>query len=559
MAPRREDDEGDVRGSRLGETPAVGVAGQVVVAAGRALVGNAGQALVKVVGLGAVAGEGILVDGVGFEVWAGEVTALVGASGSGKTTSALALLGEHGQGVTLSGVVEVDGRLVVDGGGVTGAAAAVRGRVVAYMPQHPGSALNPARRIGAGLTELAKLHHPDVPGIVSEALRAAQLPDDRATLRRFPHQFSGGQRQRIALAQALTCRPKVLVLDEPSTGLDSITRLQLVGELKELAAAGLGILLLSHDLELVRALAHRVVVLDAGRVVGDVLPTATQPVASPGTRSTGEPLLQAMNVSASLRTRGRDPILQEVDLAVPPGGCVGVVGRSGSGKTTLARCLAGLHERHAGRITLAGEDLPVLRKRSLEQNRRVQYVWQEVRGSFDERRLVDDQVARTAIRLRGLTPSDAKAEAVATLARLGVSARTAARPPSRLSGGELQRAALARALLAHPDVLVCDEITTALDEHGTGLVVELLNELKTQGTALVWISHDLGLVAAVSDHVLVLDAGRVVEQGPPATVMNEPSTELTQRLVRAARIGHQPPEPPPVLTSSADTRSEPHR
>ncbi|NEA37594.1 ABC transporter ATP-binding protein [Streptomyces sp. SID13031] len=517
------------------------------------------RALVRVAALAAVADGAILVDGVDFEVWPGQVTALVGASGSGKTTSALALLGEHGNGVTLSGSVEVDGLLVVDGNGVTQAAAGVRGRVVAYMPQHPGSALNPARRIGAGLTELAKLHHPGASDVVPEALRAAQLPADRATLLRFPHQFSGGQRQRIALAQALTCRPKVLVLDEPSTGLDSITRLQLVGELKDLADAGLGILLLSHDLDLVRALAHRVVVLDAGRVAGHVLPTATQPPAAPGTRSTGEPLLQAMNVSASLRTRGRDPILQEVDLAVLPGGCVGVVGRSGSGKTTLARCLAGLHERQTGRITLAGEDLPVLRKRTLEQTRRVQYVWQEVRGSFDERRLVDEQVARTAERLRGLAPREAKAEAVAILARLGVSAMVAARPPSRLSGGELQRAALARALLARPDVLVCDEITTALDEQGTGLVVELLNELKAQGTALVWISHDLGLVASVSDHVLVLDAGRVVEQGPPATVMNEPTTELTQRLVRAARVGHEPPEPPPVLTCSADTRSDPHR
>jgi peptide/nickel transport system ATP-binding protein len=132
----------------------------------------------------------------------------------------------------------------------------------------------------------------------------------------------------------------------------------------------------------------------------------------------------------------------------------------------------------------------------------------------------------------------------------------AARPPSRLSGGELQRAALARALLAKPDVLICDEITTALDEHGTGLVVELLQELKQQGTALVWISHDLGLVAAVADDVLVIDAGRIAEHGPPATVMTNPSAEVTHRLVRAARVGQDPP-PPPVLTLSADTRSNP--
>ncbi len=458
------------------------------------------------------------------------------------------------------------------------------------MPQHPGSALNPARRIGAVLRELSKLHNPGE-DVVQEALRAAQLEADRATQRRFPHQFSGGQRQRVALAQALVCRPKVLVLDEPSTGLDSITRLQLVAELRELAEQGLGILLLSHDLDLVRALAQYVVVLDAGQVIAaggtDVLPAATQISSRPGTTGAAAPLLQAMNLSASLRTRGRDPILQEVDLAVPPGGCVGVVGRSGSGKTTLARCLAGLHERQTGRITLSGQELPVLRKRSAEQVRRVQYVWQEVRGSFDERRRVDDQVARTAERLRGLSHSEAKAEAVATLARLGVSAMVAARPPSQLSGGELQRAALARALLAHPDVLICDEITTALDDHGTALVVELLTELKNAGTALIWISHDLALVASrlrprAGAGRRPGGRGRTTgdsdgEAGPrrdPAVGEGRPDRPGRARIGRIKDSadpapvvpGAQAPgdaatvvqemQPPPVLTSCADTRSE---
>ncbi|MFC6162806.1 ABC transporter ATP-binding protein [Kribbella jiaozuonensis] len=502
----------------------------------------------RVDNLTATAGSAILVDGVSFEVFAGEVTALVGASGSGKTTSALALLGEHGDGVRLDGRVEVAGQVVVDSNGPT--AANVRGRMVAYMPQHPGSALNPARRIGTTLRELAKLHDGDV----EEAVRAAQVPGDRATLRRFPHQFSGGQRQRVALAQALTCGPRVLVLDEPSTGLDSITRLQLVQELHELTEAGLGVLLLSHDLELVRALATRIVVLDAGRVIGDVLPPSPDRPAT-GTSSAGQPLLEAMNLSASLRPSGRDVVLRDVTLDVRAGACLGVVGRSGSGKTTLARCLAGLHERHTGRILLDGEPLPVLRNRTREQTRRVQYVWQEVRGSFDERRPVDQQVARTAQRLRGLAPDQAHAEAVATLARLGVAAITAARPPSRLSGGELQRAALARAVHANPDVLICDEITTALDDHGTALVLDLLTELKARGTALIWIGHDLGLVAAVADQVLVLDDGRVVEQGPPATLTTEPHHELTRRLVAAARIGN--PHTPPVHT--IDSRSEPRR
>ncbi|MEV4260497.1 ATP-binding cassette domain-containing protein [Kribbella sp. NPDC049584] len=502
----------------------------------------------RVENLTATAGSAILVDRVSFEVVAGQVTALVGASGSGKTTSALALLGEHGDGVRLDGRVEVGGEVVVDSNGPT--RADVRGRVVAYMPQHPGSALNPARRIGTTLRELAKLHDGDA----EEAVRAAQLPGDRAILKRFPHQFSGGQRQRIALAQALTCRPRVLVLDEPSTGLDSLTRLQLVEELRELTGTGLGILLLSHDLDLVRGLATRVVVLDAGRVVADVLPSSPDLPAT-GTSTVGRPLLEAMNLSASLRPRGRDVVLREVALEIRAGACLGVVGRSGSGKTTLARCLAGLHERHTGRILLDGEPLPVLRKRTREQNRRVQYVWQEVRGSFDERRPVDEQVARTAQRLRGLSAHQAREEAQATLARLGVAAITAARPPSRLSGGELQRAALARAVLADPDVLICDEITTALDDRGTALVLELLTELKARGTALIWIGHDLGLVAAVADQVLVLDAGRVVEQGPPATLTTAPHHEVTRRLVAAAWIGD--PQSPPVL--SIDTRSEPRR
>ncbi|MGW6279947.1 ABC transporter ATP-binding protein [Kribbella sp. NPDC055071] len=507
--------------------------------------------LVRVRGLGAVAGSSILVDGVGFDVFAGEVTALVGASGSGKTTSALALLGESGQGVELSGEVWVDGQLVVAGN-----AAAIRGRVVAYMPQHPGSALNPARRVGTTLRELERLHHPGDGGVAREAVRIAQIPE--GTLRRFPHQFSGGQRQRVALAQALTCRPKVLVLDEPSTGLDSITRWQLVNELRDLATSGLGILLLSHDLDLVRALATRVVVLSAGQVIAaggtDVLPQSPQ-LTPAGTTVAGQPLLQAMNLSASLRPRGRDPVLHELDFAVRAGSCLGIVGRSGSGKTTLARCLAGLHERCTGRLLLDDEPLPVLRKRSREQIRRIQYVWQEVRGSFDERRPVDQQVARTAQRLRNLQPRQAHAEAVATLARLGVSAITAARPPSRLSGGELQRAALARAVLADPDVLICDEITTALDDHGTALVVDLLTELKDRGTALIWIGHDLGLVAAVSDQVLVIDGGRVVEQGPPEQVMTHPVSHLTRRLVRAVDLGH--PIPPPALIP--EPRSEPRR
>ena len=479
------------------------------------------EPLVRVDGLTATAGEDRLLAEVSFAVRAGRVTALVGASGSGKTTAALALLGEAGPGVSLSGRVVVDGNVVIGP-----AAADVRGRLVAYLPQHPGSALNPARRIGAGLRELARLHrHGEDPRQVAEqALAAAQLPVDRRTMRRFPHQFSGGQRQRIALAQALICNPKVLVLDEPSTGLDSVTRLQLAAALTNLAHGGVGILLLSHDHDLVRALADDVVLLDHGRVTGSDLPPyptlASEEVAERST-SSSDAMLVAEGLGVRIR---RTTVLQGVSLEVAKGGRLGIVGRSGSGKTTVARCLAGLQERYVGRVLLDGRVLPALRRRSVEETRRVQYVWQEVRGSFVEHRPVIDQVARTGERLRGMPAAEARGAAEELLARLGVGPRTAARRPAGLSGGELQRAALARAVLARPDVLVCDEITTALDPPATQKVLELLSELNT---ALIWIGHDLGLVAAVAEQVVVLDAGRIAEPGSAAE----------QQLVRAARLG----------------------
>ena len=450
---------------------------------------------VVVRGLVAKVGDAILLDGLDFRVEAGRVTALVGPSGSGKTTAALALLGE---GAELSGHVSVAGTEVVNAGGVTAAAAGMRGAVVAYLPQHPGSALNPARRIGATLRELAALHRGRP---VEEALGLAQLPSDRDTARRFPHQFSGGQRQRVALAQTLACRPRVLVLDEPSTGLDVVTKTRLAGELAELAGSGLAILLLSHDHDFVRALADDVVFLRAGRAVPGEL--SHHVVAVERTRPVGPPKLEVEGLSAFLHSRGRGEVLHDISLALPAGGCVGVVGPSGSGKTTLARCVAGLHERYRGRVLLDGVPLPPLRRRDSTQIRRVQYVWQEVRSSFDERRPVHEQVARTAIRLRGLDVVKAQAETLELLARLGVGERTASRRPAELSGGELQRAAVVRALLAEPDVLVCDEITTALDEVATKAVLDLLVE---RGPALLWISHDLALVEALADRVVALGA-----------------------------------------------------
>lgn len=454
--------------------------------------------MIEVTGLRITLGTRALVDGVGFTAAAGETVALVGESGSGKTTTGLALLGELPHGARLSGEVRMAGRRPPPRG------------AVAYLPQHPSSVLNPVRRIGSVLRELARLHGTSV----RAALGGASLPEDGEFLRRFPHQLSGGQQQRLALAQILLAAPSVLVADEPTTGQDPRTRDELAAAL---AALPVTKVLLSHDLDLVRRLADHVVVLRSGRVVEagpDVLTAprspyaralvaAARPVraASPG--PPGGVLLEARGLTAG---HGR-PVLRGVDLELRGGDRLAVVGRSGSGKTTLARCLAGLHVPSGGVLTLEGRVLPA--RRSRRELARIQYAFQDPRATFVSGRSVLDQVARTAVRLRGLASAAAAAEASELLASMGLDAATARRPARTLSGGELQRAALARALLARPDVLICDEVTSALDPLTRAEILDLL----TAGPqALVLITHDPAVVARAATRVRVLEDGVLLSE-----------------------------------------------
>ncbi|MCD9141152.1 ATP-binding cassette domain-containing protein [Streptomyces albireticuli] len=523
-----------------------------------------------------------VVDGVGLTVRPGRVTALVGASGSGKTTTGLALLGEYPDGARVTGDV-----WVAEG-------------PVGYVPQHPASVLNPARRVGALLTDIARTGTADLPrrarraagrARVLAALEAARLPDGAEVLTRYPHQLSGGQQQRVVLAQALLLGARTVVADEPTTGLDALTRRRVAGELAAVARRGVAVLLLSHDLDLVRDLADEVLVMRAGRVVesgpaeelwlrprhpwtrellggpggtadggqergrprtpavpapGPVtapLPvTVPLPVAVPlpapdpapaPARDTVEgpaPVLEARAVTA--RHRGTPALLRDASLSVRAGECLAVVGRSGGGKTTLARCLAGLHSRYEGQVLLDGAPLPrSLRRRDRAQLAAVQYVFQDARAAFDAYRPVLDQVARTAVRLRGVRPGAAEEEAVAALGRVGLSEGTARRRPGGLSGGELQRAALVRALLARPRVLICDEVTSGLDSVTRRGVLRLLADLAREpaGPALVLITHDLD-TAALADRIAVLDAGAIVEQGPAAEALTAPRHPFTRAL-----------------------------
>ncbi|MFI9526599.1 ABC transporter ATP-binding protein [Micromonospora rosaria] len=575
--------------------------------------------LLRVAALRAEAGGRRLVDDVSFTLAAGRVLALVGMSGSGKTTIGRALLGEAGPGVRLTGRVEVAGRPVDP-------AHPPPAGTVGYVPQQPSAVLNPVRRVGTVLHEIARRHLP--PGgtwrerrdrprrAVREALRRVALPTDRDLLRRFPHQLSGGQQQRLVVAHALLAGAHLLVADEPTTGQDNLTRRDVAAELSALAGAGMAVLLLSHDLHLVRAVADEMLVLHRGRRV-EAGPTAevfaaprhewtrrllaAPPAdARPGTASCltedrpgtpsrlahdrpgtpsrlahdrhtapsrlaherpgtppcltddrpGTPERPSLLAVADLvaeHTGGgrRRTVLTGVGLTLAAGECLALVGRSGSGKTTLARCVAGLHRPRAGTVRLAGRPLATtLDRRDRADLAAVQYVFQDARASFDPGRPVLDQVARPAVRLGGRSVGAAREAARAVLDRVGLAGHLVTRDPGRLSGGELHRAALARALLAGPRVLICDEITAGLDAVTRDRILTLVDELRrADGLALLVISHDREVVARLADRVAVLHDGRVVEDGPAATMLTAARHSLSRSLLHDAAQGARQPHP----------------
>lgn len=498
-----------------------------------------------------------LVDGVSLRVPPGHITALIGASGSGKTTTGLALLHEYPPGARVTGEVRVP-----DG-------------LVGYVPQHPATVLNPARPVAALLQDIARTQVRALPRRdrrtairhrILRALAQARLHDGETLLHRYPHQLSGGQQQRVVLAQALLTGAGILVADEPTTGQDAVTKQQIADQLAAVAREGIAVLLLSHDLEVVRALADHVHVLRAGRIVESGTPeqlwshpqhswtralltpaASTEPPESPAVQRTeAEPpaddtAARPAAAGAVLRVRsltarhGRTTVLRTPELLLPPG-CSAVMGRSGSGKTTLGRCLAGLHRSYDGEVLLDGVVLPrSLRDRTREQLAAVQYVFQDARAAFDAHRPVLDQVARSAVRLHAVPRTEALTEAERTLSTLGLSGDLVRRRPMELSGGELQRAALARALLARPRVLICDEITSGQDAVTRRSILTLLAGLvRTHpDLSLVLITHDRD-TATLATRIAVFDDGHLVEQGPAGQLLTAPQHPLTAALLQPA-------------------------
>ncbi len=584
------------------------------------------QTVVRVDGLslGLRTGERVVED-VSFAVGAGEILGLVGESGSGKTTTALALLGYTRQGIVIrSGSVEVGGEAIL--GRNERSLRNLRGRIVSYVPQDPGGALNPSLRIGDAIMDVLRAHRAGEAShdSVRAALGAVELGSDPAFVRRYPHQLSGGQQQRVAIAMACVCEPPVAVLDEPTTGLDVLTQDRILTELLRLRdEQGMAMVYVSHDLAVVAKMADRIVVMYAGRVVEDAsaadvilhprhpytralvaaipdfrhprslrgipgvsvgvgewpsgcsfaprcafvepaceeaVPALEQPapdhavrcrrcrelaptsVPTIGMRARGREapaprLLDVSGLEARYRSgRAAFPAVRDVSFAIETGSCVALVGESGSGKTTIGRCIAGLHEPSAGRVEFDEKPLAgAARARPLAVRRRIQIEFQNPFESLNPRHQVADSIARPLHVLRGLSRRAAEAAVGELLERVRLPKRVATRYPAELSGGERQRVAIARALAPQPDLLICDEVTSALDVSVQAAVLELLQELQRElRLSMLFITHNLGVVACVADSVLVMDRGELCETGPVARVLEEPEHEYTRRLLAAA-------------------------
>jgi peptide/nickel transport system ATP-binding protein len=560
-----------------------------------------------------------VVSEVSFTVQAGQVLGLVGESGSGKTTVVLALLGHARRGLRISsGEVRVDG---VDLLRLPAAQLrAVRGARVAYVPQDPSAALNPALRVGTQLKEAIRVHPGavgDPDGRIREVLQEAHLDATPELLRRYPHQLSGGQQQRVTLAMAFACRPSLIVLDEPTTGLDVSTQRHVLDTIRSLCAAyGVAAVYVSHDLAVVGGLVSDVAVMYSGRIIevgstarvfGDPLHPYTRGLLAavpsplhatrltgidgqpprPGRRpagcsfaprcgfatgecrsqqpepvlidaravrcmrvaqvresstgmaaalsraaaATGEvPVLSLREVSAGY---GRRPVLTGVDLDVPAESCVAVVGESGSGKTTLARCIVGLHRNWTGEIRFEGASLAAsARDRPRQTLRRVQYVFQNPYTSLNPRKTVGQIVAQPLGQYLRLGYRERSQRAARAMADVSLSADFLSRYPDQLSGGERQRVAIARALVVEPDLLICDEVTSALDVSVQAVIIELLRGLQAEHRiAMIFITHNLALVRSIAQSVVVLRDGAVVEAGPVGQVLDRPADPYTAQLM----------------------------
>jgi len=529
--------------------------------------------LLKLDGISLTINATPILHNISLQINPGETLGVIGESGSGKSMTALSVMQLLPQGSALTGNVYFDGQALNSLS--EPAMCDIRGSDIGMVFQEPMTALNPVKTIGDQVSESVRLHQRvsrnEAAAITLKTLDRVGLPNADFPLSRYPHELSGGQRQRVVIAMAVACKPRLLIADEPTTALDVTTQAGILELLKQLQREqGLGLMLITHDLAVVSNMADNIVVMNKGRVVEqgvlrEVFAAPENqytkrlfnasslalrvPRAMPTTATAGNskpPLLVVNKLVCEYRlprkslfsAPGRFRAVNNVSFDIHEGESIGLVGESGCGKSTLTRALLGLMPMHSGSIHLAGKSVNSTRQVSHALRQLMQVVFQDPYGSFNPRHKVARLVSEPLHVLDDALTRAEKAHRIdEVLDSVGMQSQDKDKYIHEFSGGQRQRIAIARALVIRPRIIILDEAVSALDVSVRAQVLELLDTLAAQqGLAYLFISHDLSVVQRVTDRIMVMRSGKILEHGYTVDVFNTPKHEYTRALLAAAPV-----------------------